>query len=596
MPVSTSNQSIEGFGEYLTLMTFDRPTAWDFDNTQPITLTNHPVPDNIIYYSFDDGGLHPLNPPNGSRSLPISDDNQGRVRDIFTYLQNITGIKFEEVQSDGSGGDSAWRKGHGYQFYGSDEYFDVVSGQFIPPQKSALQGWEDRTRGTPSDGSLAYVQITNNFFDEDSGFLDEKWTNLFLHEILHGMGLGHTGPYNDPSTINFQADALYPNDSARMSIMSYFSENPIEASNGLDVLAPQTVMPADMVALDLLYERFGYGSQRAFTDDTVYGFNSNVNDPILLKMTSHLQTYGSYTIIDGGGIDTFDFSEFLDDNKIDLTVTQAGSTKATFSDIASGVANLALGVGVVIENAIGGSGNDEIIGNQYDNDLVGGFGDDTLRGDAGDDILIGGHGTDSISGGIGDDAIFGGEGNDILEGWAGADSIYDTFGDNQINAGHENDLVIVAQGTNIIIGSLGDDTLKGGNGNDTLVGGDGDDVLYGDTVLFSRAGDDLIRPGNGNDILQGGFGFDTFEFFATHTGANVIKRIDGGSDFDPTMDTIKLTGYGGTINANNIIEHISGGIGDAVITLDNQSITIVGISAFDFTNVPNLADLVFEFA
>ena len=49
-----------------------------------------------------------------------------------------------------------------------------------------------------------------------------------------------------------------------------------------------------------------------------------------------------------------------------------------------------------VENAIGGSGNDTIYGNDSDNALVGGAGDDQLWGGRGDDALYGGAGSDTL--------------------------------------------------------------------------------------------------------------------------------------------------------------------------------------------------------
>ena len=49
-----------------------------------------------------------------------------------------------------------------------------------------------------------------------------------------------------------------------------------------------------------------------------------------------------------------------------------------------------------VENAIGGSGNDTIYGNESDNALVGGAGDDQLWGGRGDDALYGGAGSDTL--------------------------------------------------------------------------------------------------------------------------------------------------------------------------------------------------------
>ena len=52
------------------------------------------------------------------------------------------------------------------------------------------------------------------------------------------------------------------------------------------------------------------------------------------------------------------------------------------------VDNIAIAYGAVIENAIGGSGDDRIIGNQTNNRLTGGAGNDILTGDRGSDVFI----------------------------------------------------------------------------------------------------------------------------------------------------------------------------------------------------------------
>ena len=48
-----------------------------------------------------------------------------------------------------------------------------------------------------------------------------------------------------------------------------------------------------------------------------------------------------------------------------------------------------------IDNAIGGSGNDTIIGNEIANVLNGGAGNETITGGGGNDTIIGGSGTDT---------------------------------------------------------------------------------------------------------------------------------------------------------------------------------------------------------
>ena len=53
----------------------------------------------------------------------------------------------------------------------------------------------------------------------------------------------------------------------------------------------------------------------------------------------------------------------------------------------------------VIENAIGGSGDDDIVGNRFRNDLFGNDGRDDLDGGGGSDLLNGGAGRDDLRGG-----------------------------------------------------------------------------------------------------------------------------------------------------------------------------------------------------
>lgn len=63
----------------------------------------------------------------------------------------------------------------------------------------------------------------------------------------------------------------------------------------------------------------------------------------------------------------------------------------------------------LIENVIGGSGNDHLVGNNLVNNLIGGPGIDHLYGEAGNDILQGGLGAgDVMYGGFGADFIDGG--------------------------------------------------------------------------------------------------------------------------------------------------------------------------------------------
>ncbi|NIA71227.1 family 16 glycosylhydrolase [Pelagibius litoralis] len=85
----------------------------------------------------------------------------------------------------------------------------------------------------------------------------------------------------------------------------------------------------------------------------------------------------------GGGDDTIDYSAASAGRNIDLT---AGT--ATYGNTSEAL--------VSIENAVGGSGNDTVIGDAADNVLAGGGGSDRLVGREGDDRLTGGQGADTF--------------------------------------------------------------------------------------------------------------------------------------------------------------------------------------------------------
>ena len=186
------------------------------------------------------------------------------------------------------------------------------------------------------------------------------------------------------------------------------------------------------------------------------------NDVYLFADTNTVET-DTLTELSGNGtgIDTLDFSSVTSNLNVDLIleVNLATHTNRTVNTSATGTTKLSGN----FENVIGGSGNDEILGNAAANNLRGGIGNDSLDGDSGNDILFGNDG---------DDVVLGNAGNDSLHGDAGNDTL---------------------------LGGIGNDTIRGGTGNDTLIGGLGTDQLFGeedtDTGLGGRGG--VARGGTG---------------------------------------------------------------------------------------------------
>ena len=112
------------------------------------------------------------------------------------------------------------------------------------------------------------------------------------------------------------------------------------------------------------------------------------------------------TLWNGGGNDTYDFSNYTNNISVDLrpgswsTISPVQLAYLGNDHYASGnIANALLhsaDMRSLIENAKAGLGDDTLIGNQGANKLVGLSGDDTLIGGLGNDVYIGGSGRDKF--------------------------------------------------------------------------------------------------------------------------------------------------------------------------------------------------------
>jgi serralysin len=178
--------------------------------------------------------------------------------------------------------------------------------------------------------------------------------------------------------------------------------------------------------------------------------------------------------------------------------------------------------GVVIENAIGGNGNDNITGNQVGNLLEGRKGNDFLDGQQGDDTLNGGEGDDTLKGGGGFDTLIGGQGADTFNGGNGYDSVvYDNTYWGQIQVVdmlHPEAGTLDGYGDSFreverVYGSAGEDWIRGTDGNESLNGREGADRLYGR---------------GGSDVLDGGDGFDMVGYTTAVTSDLMFSYLNTG--------------------------------------------------------------------
>ena len=144
-------------------------------------------------------------------------------------------------------------------------------------------------------------------------------------------------------------------------------------------------------------------------------------------------------VTDLSGFDSLDFSLLQIPVSVDL-VPRSGRANAVAGDNRVFVSS-----GTVVEQAVGGLGDDLLVGNPADNSMDGGFGDDVLRG---------GRGDDGLGGNRGDDRVTGGPGQDVVTTRAGDDVVYLVDGEaDEVSCGDGADTVFFDQGLDAVSGT-----------------------------------------------------------------------------------------------------------------------------------------------
>lgn len=239
-----------------------------------------------------------------------------------------------------------------------------------------------------------------------------------MHEIGHAIGLKHPfeGTNTLPSSVDYRSNTIMsytnPSNSLFVRVSSSNDSYSYDAFN----VSPETPMLYDIAAIQYIY-----GANTSYkTGDDTYSFATN--DPFYK------------TIWDAGGNDTISVSNFSKACTIDLNQGHFSKISIASDDFSNinwqkkpptpsydGTDNLAIAYNCIIENAIGGSGNDTLIGNEVANKLEGGAGNDTLYGNDGNDELLPGAGNNMVYGGSGiDTCTFTSLRSDYQLSWSGS--------------------------------------------------------------------------------------------------------------------------------------------------------------------------------
>jgi Ca2+-binding RTX toxin-like protein len=450
------------------------------------------------------------------------------TRDVLSSIEEVVGITYTEVSGVGQmtfamssqpNGQGGYSYTPSYFYYYSDTTITTVTEQGV-----AGDVWLNRYAGWDAE----------DWLPGHNGYI------TLLHEIGHALGLKHpfestSSGYTLESSLDNESHTVMSYTMAPHSRLISVSGTAMNYSWQETYLRPSTLMLLDIAALQYLYG----ANTSTRTGNDVYQWTPNAE---LLE-----------TIWDAGGVDTIDCSNQTLTCLIDLRGGSYSSialrqtdaelrlgldlpswfAQALPADIYSGSNNLAIATGAVIEIAIGGTGNDQITGNDANNTLKGGGGADSISGGLGQDTLDGGSGIDTMTGGDGSDYYYVRDGGDLVKetnavaATGGTDLVYSYLSTYTLGTNVENGRIVTTAAANLTGNPL-NNLLYAGAGNNSLNGSTGTDTVSYAYGLSGTTGV-TVSLALATAQVTGGSGTDTLISIENLTGSNYADKLTGTS-------------------------------------------------------------------
>mgnify|MGYP001261207707 CR=1 FL=1 len=432
---SESNSTSSGANS-TAINTLMLSTKWHIDGADQVSYSyytpnpgTNDYPDTTTYNvnGVDIDSLTESNVDDNSADLDRDTGNSSYLDQAFQLWDDIVEFEFEKITETGtnvgemrvaftdrSSDAAAFAIQPGTGVANGDVWFEEEDNSSFNPGYEAADGSTNISNwGTDSGNGVAATNAkVRTMGIGDSGYSFRS----AMHEIGHAIGLSH--PFDGSSftgnTLSADEDIMrnsimsytnldrnsYINISQGGSNWSYRNYDGAGFGAGSYSYGEERVYASTPMLYDIATAQYMYGEETTNDGSNSYGYDDK---PLLI-----------HTIVDSGGMDTIDASGVSRSSMINLTpgtfssigiytkAQQLADIEANFGAsvksnvetfmaaldgnaasgdaIYTGVDNVAIATGTLIENVLGGSADDTITGNHLNNTFQAGAGDDTIDG------------------------------------------------------------------------------------------------------------------------------------------------------------------------------------------------------------------------